>query len=55
VNNADVQNRELALQKMINDAVNQQRKSELELYKLYSQDAAFKQAMQDTIRRMLSV
>ena len=55
VNNADVQNRDLALQKMINDAVNQQRKSELELYKLYSQDPAFKQAMQDTIRRMLSI
>ncbi len=55
VNNTDVQNRDLALQKMINDAVNQQRKSELELYKLYSQDAAFKQAMQDTIRRMLSI
>lgn len=55
VNNSDVQNRELALQKMINDAVNQQRKSELELYKLYSQDPAFKQAMQDTIRRMLSI
>ncbi len=55
VNNTDVQNRDLALQRMINDAVNQQRKSELELYKLYSQDAAFKQAMQDTIRRMLSI
>lgn len=55
VNNVDVQNRELALQKMINDAVNQQRKSELELYKLYSQDPAFKQAMQDTIRRLLSL
>lgn len=55
VNNSDVQNRDLALQKMINDAVNQQRKSELELYKLYSQDPAFKQAMQDTIRRMLSL
>jgi type I restriction enzyme, R subunit len=54
VNNTDVQNRELALQKMINDAINQQRKSELELYKLYSQDPAFKQAMQDTIRRMLT-
>ena len=55
VDNKDVQNRELALQKMINDAVNQQCKSELELYKLYSQDTAFKQAMQDTIRRMLSI
>ncbi|MGM9508873.1 type I restriction endonuclease subunit R [Larkinella sp. GY13] len=55
VNNSDIQNREIALQKMINDAVNQQRKSELELYKLYSQDSAFKQAMQDTIRRMLSI
>ena len=55
VDNADVQNRDLALQRMINEAVNQQRKSELELYKLYSQDSAFKQAMQDTIRRMLSM
>ena len=30
------------------------RKSELELYKLYSQDEGFKLAMQDTIKRMLS-
>lgn len=55
VDNIDTQNRDLALQKMINDAISQQRKSELELYKLYSQDPAFKQAMQDTIRRMLSI
>ena len=55
VNNTDVQNRELALEKMINDAVNQQRKSELELYKQYTQDPAFKQAMQNTIRRMLTL
>lgn len=55
VNNTDIQNRALALEKMINDAINQQRKSELELYKLYSQDPAFKLAMQDTIRRMLNL
>ncbi|WP_207420234.1 type I restriction endonuclease subunit R [Desertivirga brevis] len=55
VNNPDTQNRELALMRMINEAINKQRKSELELYKLYSQDEGFKLAMQDTIRRMLSL
>ena len=55
VNNPDTQNRDLALIKMINDAINKQRKTELDLYKMYSQDDGFKQAMQDTIRRMLSL
>lgn len=55
VDNPDTQNRELALMRMINEAINKQRKNELELYKLYSQDEGFKLAMQDTIRRMLSL
>ena len=55
LDNADVQNRELAFQKLMNDAFSQQRKLDLDIYKLYSQDAAAKQAMQDTIRRMLSM
>ncbi|GAA4414546.1 type I restriction endonuclease subunit R [Nibrella viscosa] len=55
VNNPDVQNRDLALMRMIQEAISQQRRSELEMYKLYSQDEGFKQAMQDTIRRMLSL
>lgn len=55
VTNPDTQNRDLALTKMISDAINKQRKTELELYKMYSQDEGFKQVMQDTIRRMLSL
>ncbi len=55
VDNPDVQTRELALSKMTNDAVSKQRKTELELYKLYAQDEAFKQALLDTVRRMLSI
>jgi type I restriction enzyme, R subunit len=52
--NPDVQNREIALKKILEDVVNQQRKNEMELYKLMANDDAFKQAMLDTIRRMLA-
>ncbi|MEA5461616.1 DEAD/DEAH box helicase family protein [Arcicella sp. LKC2W] len=55
VNNHDVQNRDLALMRMISDAISQQRKSELELYKLYVNDGAFKMALEDSIRRMVEV
>jgi type I restriction enzyme R subunit len=55
IDNPDKQTRELALIRMITEAISRQRKSELEMYKLYSQDEGFKQAMHDTIRRMLSV
>ena len=41
VDNPDVQTRELALIKMISEAVSKQRRTELEMYKLYSQDEAF--------------
>lgn len=54
VDNPDKQTRELALIRMINEAISKQRRSELEMYKLYSQDEGFKQAMHDTIRRMLT-
>ncbi|WP_421827001.1 type I restriction endonuclease subunit R [Larkinella sp.] len=55
LNNPDVQNREIAFQKLFNDAVNQQRKLDIEFYKLYTQDAAFKQACQDSGRRVLGI
>ena len=55
VNNPDVQNRDLALMRMISDAISKQRKSELELYKLYVNDGAFKIALEDSIRRMVGV
>ncbi|RLA72212.1 MAG: type I restriction endonuclease subunit R, partial [Epsilonproteobacteria bacterium] len=53
VDNPDTQNRDLAYTKIFDDVMNQQRRSELELYKLISQDDAFRQAMQDTIKRIL--
>ena len=55
LNNPDQHNSELALLRMIDEAIRKQRKNELEMYKLYSQDDAFRQAMQDTIRRILSI
>lgn len=53
LDNPDVQNRDLAYVKIFNDVMNQQRRTELELYKLISQDDAFRQAMQDTVKRIL--
>lgn len=55
LNNPDFQNRELALQKLFNDVVNQQRRLDVEFYKLYTQDAAFRQAFQDSSRRVLGI
>lgn len=53
VDNPDTQNRELALMKMVDDAIRKQRRTELEMYKLYSQDQAFQQALRDVVRRMV--
>jgi type I restriction enzyme, R subunit len=55
LNNTDVQNRDLALMRMISDTISKQRISELELYKLYINDGAFKIALEDSIRRMVEV
>jgi type I restriction enzyme R subunit len=52
-NNADVQNREIAFSKIFDEVMGRQRKNELDLYRLISQDEGFKIAMQDTIKRML--
>lgn len=51
--NPDVQNREIAIRKIFDEVMNKQRKSELDLYRLMAKDDAFKQAMLDTIKRML--
>lgn len=51
--NADSQTKELAFIKIFDDVINKQRKTELDLYRLMTQDAGFKQAMQDTIKRIL--
>ena len=53
--NADAQNREIAFKKIFDDVMAQQRKSELDLYKKVTQDDSFRIAMQDTIKRILSV
>lgn len=52
--NADAQNREIAFKKMFDDVMAQQRKMELDLYKKVTQDDAFRIAMQDTLKRILS-
>ena len=53
--NPDQQNRDIAFNKMFDDVMGKQRKSELDLYRLLSQDDSFKQAMQDTLKRILRV
>lgn len=53
-NNSDVQNREIAFRKIFDDVIVAQRKNELDLYRLLSKDDSFKQAMQDTLRRILA-
>jgi len=52
--NTDVQNREIAFKKIFDDVMSKQRKSELDLYRLIAKDDAFKIAMQDTLKRILS-
>lgn len=51
--NSDVQNREIAFNKIFDEVMGKQRKNELDLYRLISQDDVFKIAMQDTIKRIL--
>ena len=52
--NRDTQNRDIAFKKIFDDVMSKQRKTELDLYRLMSKDDAFKQAMLDTIKRMLA-
>ena len=51
--NPDVQNRDIAFNKMFDDVMGAHRKLELDLYKLIAKDESFKQAMQDTLKRIL--
>jgi len=51
--NEDIQNREIAFRKIFEEVMSKQRKNELDLYRMISKDEAFKQAMQDTLRRLL--
>jgi type I restriction enzyme R subunit len=51
--NQDNQNREMAFEKIFDDVMAKQRKTELDLYRLISKDVAFKRAMQETLKRIL--
>lgn len=52
-NNPDPQNRGLAFEKMLKDVMLQRRKDELELYKLFANDPAFKAAWQKSMERVV--
>lgn len=51
--NADLQNREIAFNKIFEDVMSKERKNELDLYRMLAKDDSFKLAMQDTLRRVL--
>jgi type I restriction enzyme R subunit len=53
VNNPDVQNRRLALEKLIQEAFGKNRKSELGLYKKHSSDPDFQRAFDNCIVQIL--
>ena len=53
-NNPDIQNRRLAMEKLIQEAINKERRRELELYKHYAKDPEFKRAFDASIARLLT-
>ena len=53
INNQDEQNRRIALEQIIPQAINQERRRELDLYKHYASDPEFKQAFDASIMQIL--
>ncbi len=53
--NTDGQTQELALKKILDEVMANQRKQELELYKLYAQDSSFYQAFYNTMKRIINL
>ena len=51
--NKDVQNRDLAFKKILDEVMAQQRKKELDLYRLYAKDDSFHRAFFDTMKRLI--
>jgi len=43
----------LAFKKILDDVMSQQRKNELDLYRLYAKDDSFHQAFFDTMKRLI--
>ena len=54
-NNPDPINRELAFEKILKEVMLLRRKDELELYKLFANDAAFKTSWMQSVQRMVGV
>lgn len=52
-NNPDVHDRPPAFEKIFDDVMLRARRTEIELYKLIANDAAFKAAMQEGLRRVV--
>lgn len=52
--NPDTQNRQLALEKLIEHAINLERRKELDLYKRYASDPDFKKAFDASISRLVA-
>lgn len=50
--NKDQQNKDLAFKKILDDVMAQQRKQELDLYRLYAKDDSFYKAFFDTMKRL---
>ena len=55
VDNPDEQNRRIALESLISQAVNKERKKDLDLYKVYAGDPDFKKSFEETIIRILAL
>lgn len=55
MDNPDEQNRRIALESLISQAVNKERKKDLDLYKVYASDPDFKKAFDESIVRILSL
>ncbi|WP_008313121.1 type I restriction endonuclease subunit R [Leptolyngbya sp. PCC 6406] len=53
VNNPDEQNRRLALEQLIKQAINQERRRELDLYRSYATDPDFQRALNASIMNLL--
>ena len=53
-NNPDPHNRGLAFEKMLREVMLKRRKDELELYKLFANDPAFKAAWQQSMERVIN-
>ncbi|MEM6752295.1 MAG: DEAD/DEAH box helicase family protein [Cyanobacteria bacterium P01_C01_bin.38] len=54
VNNQDTQNRRLALEGLIKQAISKERRRELDLYKRYASDSEFKRAFDASIMQLLA-